>query len=349
MLNADRRRLVYVSQGIRSKDKNNAITGLEPMSSQPLAEHPYYHSLSACLRREFGERVHRVAVDAGFSCPHLDGTIAKAGKSARGGCIYCADGARAHYVEPDAPLAEQVRAGIERVRDRFKARKYLVYFQANTNTNAPLARLRECYDAALGEQDVVGLAIGTRADCLSDEVLDMLEEYHRRTYLWLEIGLQSTNEDSLRWMNRGHELAAFVDASRRAAARSLRLCAHLILGLPGEQREDALNAARLISELGYQGLKLHMLYVNRRARLASLYQEKPFPLLDRQEYVALACDVLERVPPEIVIHRLVSDCRAEDLIEPRWLLDKRATLEAIEAEFHRRGTRQGVSCSIRNG
>ena len=313
------------------------------MPIQYSAEQPHYYSLSSCLKREFGERVHRVAVDAGFSCPHIEG--AAADERMQGGCIYCADGARAHYVEPTEPLAAQVRAGIKRVRGRFKAEKFLVYFQANTNTHAPVARLRECYDAALSEQNVVGLALGTRADCLSDQVLDLLADYHRRTYLWLEIGLQSANENFLQWMNRGHDLAAFIDASRRAAKRGLRLCAHLMLGLPGERPEDALNAARLIAELGYQGLKLHMLYVSRRARLGRLYQEKPFPLIDREAYVAQVCDVLERVPAEVVIHRLVSDCRAEELIAPRWLLDKQATLSAIEAEFGRRGTCQGAACT----
>ncbi len=297
--------------------------------------------------------MHRVAVDAGFTCPTRDGTLG------RGGCLYCEEaGSRAAYVEPALPIREQVRHGIEHVRRRYKAEKFLVYFQPYTNTYAPAERLRALYDEALDHRDVVGLMIGTRPDYLGDAgtekatrcraaaqhtpaPLDLLEEYHRRTYLWVELGLQSVNDQTLRWIRRGHDFAAFEHAAVAARARGLRLCAHVIVGLPTDRREDHLAAADALNRLGFEGVKIHCLYVSRKAPLGEVYAREPFPLMTREEYVERVCDILERLNPRIVIHRLTSDADRRTLIAPLWCLDKGGILSAIDAELARRNSRQG--------
>jgi hypothetical protein len=295
-----------------------------------------YNNLSAHLREVFGCRVQRVAVDGGFTCPTRDGTVGS------GGCIYCdGAGSRAAYVEPQLPIREQVRRGIEQMRRRYKAEKFPVYFQPYTNTYAPVERLRALYDEALDHPDVVGLMVGTRADCVDREVLDLLEEYHRRTYLWLELGLQSASNRTLNWIGRGHDLATFEHGAREAKARGLRLCAHLIIGLPTDWRADHFAAADLLNRLGFDGLKIHCLYVSRNAPLGAVFEREPFPLMTRRQYVARVCDVLERLDPRIVIHRLTSDADRRALIAPAWCLDKRGVVADIEAELERRDSRQG--------
>jgi len=297
-----------------------------------------YTKLSAYLREVFGCRVQRVAVDGGFTCPNRDGTLG------RGGCIYCDEaGSRASYVEPALPIREQVRLGIERMRRRYKAAKFLVYFQPYTNTYAPVERLRSLYDEALEHPDVVGLMIGTRADCIGDEVLDLLEEYHERTHLWLELGLQSASDETLRWIGRGHDVATFERRAEAAARRGLRLCAHLIVGLPTDRRDDHLAAADLLNRLGFRGVKIHCLYVSRNSPLGCRYEREPFPLMTRREYVERVCDIVERLDPRVVIHRLASDADPATLLAPRWCLDKNGVLADIEAELERRGTRQGAA------
>jgi hypothetical protein len=332
-----------------------------------------YNTFSAHLRDTFGCRVQRVAVDAGFTCPNRDGTVGV------GGCIYCDEaGSRAAYVEPELPIREQVRRGIEHLRRRYKADKFLVYFQPYTNTYAPVERLRALYDEAIAHPDVVGLMIGTRADCVGgigcqpvpsgahvtetscqpilppasnlsplttqptgcQPILQLLEEYHRRTYLWVELGLQSANDQTLKWIGRGHDVATFERSAREAKARGLRLCAHLIVGLPTDRREDHLAAADLLNRLGFDGVKIHSLYVSRNARLGAMFEREPFDLMTRRQYVERVCDFLERLDPRIVIHRLASDADAQTLLAPAWCLDKRGVLADIEAELERRGSRQ---------
>jgi len=313
-----------------------------------------YNALSAHWREVFGCRVQRVAVDGGFTCPNRDGTVGE------GGCIYCDEvGSRAAYVEPKLPIREQVRRGIAQMRRRYKAEKFVVYFQPYTNTYAPVERLRARYDEALDHPDVVGLMIGTRADCLGrtgcqpvpssahgpetgyQPVLQLLQEYHRQTYLWVELGLQSASDKTLKWIRRGHDLAAFEGGAREAKARGLRLCAHLIVGLPTDRRSDHLAAAELLNRLGFDGIKIHCLYVSRNAPLGRLYEQKLFRLMTRRQYVVRVCDILERLDPRIVIHRLASDADAQNLIAPLWCLDKRGVVADIEAELERRNSRQG--------
>ena len=294
-----------------------------------------YNAFSEELKRTFGCRVHRISVDAGFTCPNRDGTVGT------GGCIFCgAAGSGSFGISRGAPVAMQIEEGKEVMVRKYKAREFIAYFQSYTTTYGPVEQLRALYDEALCVTDVVGLIVGTRPDCLSPEALDLLAEYARKTYFWLELGLQSALDRTLQLLNRGHDFAAFEKAVHDCRERGIRVCAHVILGLPGETRDDMLATARILNELGVEGVKIHLLHVMRGTRLAEMYQEGDVRLLDRDGYVGLVCDFLERLAPEISIQRLTGD-GGRDLIAPLWSLAKFEVLNAIDVELERRGTRQG--------
>lgn len=291
---------------------------------------------SRAWRERFGRTVHRVTVDAGFTCPNVDGTVAK------GGCVYCDNESFSPNRRlPRRTVREQVAAGIERVRTRHDAEKFVVYFQAATNTWAPLDKLRRLYDEAVDHPDVVGLIVGTRPDCVGDPVLDLLEEYARRMYVSLELGLQSIHDASLEWMNRGHGFASFVDAVDRCAGRPFELCAHAILFLPGESRDDMFATAEVLGSLPIHAAKIHNLHVVRDTPLEQMHArgEARMPAFD--DYVHLACDVLERLSPQTVIQRLNGDAPPNYLVAPLWCLDKARLLNAIQEELVRRDSWQG--------
>lgn len=295
-----------------------------------------YNSFSDELKRLFGCRVHRISVDAGFTCPNRDGTVGS------GGCIYCGGkGSGSFGIRAEMTPAEQLECGKEIMARKYKARKFIAYFQAYSNTYAPAERLRACYDSALAVPDIVGLIVGTRPDCLPSPVLDLLAEYHRRTYFWLELGLQSPLDRTLALLRRGHDFAAFERGVAECTARGLRLCAHVILGLPGESRTEMLETAAVLNRCGIQGVKIHLLHVMRETVLAEMYRAGEVPLLDRDEYVGLVCDFLERLDPRIVIQRLTGDGHRDHLLAPLWSLQKFEVLNAIDGELVRRGTRQG--------
>jgi radical SAM protein (TIGR01212 family) len=234
-----------------------------------------------------------------------------------------------------------VERGVRVLQERYGADRFLAYFQAATNTYAPVERLRRLYDEALQHPQVVGLAVGTRPDCVPDPVLDLIEGYARERYVCLELGLQSAHDRSLDWMNRGHHFDDFVDAVRRCRGRGLDLCAHVILNLPGESREDMLTTADALAALPVQAVKIHNLHVVRGTPLEEDYRAGGVRLFERDEYVRVVCDFLERLPPGMVIHRLSGDAPPDYLVAPTWCLDKPALLRAIHAELQRRDSWQG--------
>ena len=295
-----------------------------------------YNAFSAELKRVFDCRVHRISVDAGFTCPNRDGTVGT------GGCIFCSDrGSGSFGIARTLDIAGQLEDGKEVMRRKYKAKRYIAYFQPYSNTYAPVARLRELYDAALAVPEIVGLIVGTRPDCLPPEVIDLLAEYHRRTYFWLELGLQSPHDRTLSRIGRGHDAASFIAAARAVKARSIRLCAHVILGLPGESREEMLASAALLNELGVDGVKIHLLHVMQGSPLAAMYERGEIGFMEREEYVGLVCDYLERLDPRIFIQRLTGD-GGRDLVAPLWSAAKFEVLNAIDVELEQRGTRQGT-------
>ncbi|PNU19314.1 TIGR01212 family radical SAM protein [Geothermobacter hydrogeniphilus] len=295
-----------------------------------------YNLFSEDLKQRFGGRVHKISVDAGFGCPHRDG-----GRRG-GGCIFCDPGGSGSFgLERRLSVRGQIEAGKEVMTRKYKAKHFMAYFQPFSNTFAPVARLRTLYDEALAVADVIGFAVGTRPDCLPDEVLDLLADYHRRTCFWLEIGLQSSHDATLEWLRRGHDYACFLDSYRRAKERGLKVCVHVILGLPGESRRQVLQTADEMARLRVDGIKLHLLHVMKGTVLGERYRAGEFRLLERDEYVTLVCDVLERLHPTTLIHRLTGDGPRDYLLAPLWSLKKWEVLNAIDAELERRGTRQG--------
>ncbi len=304
------------------------------MSAKP------YHLFSEHLKQRFGTRVHKISVDAGFGCPN------RAGGRSGPGCLFCdPDGSGAVGIERQRSITEQLEQGKEVMTRKYRAGKFMAYFQPFSNTLAPVERLKSLYDEALAVEDVVGLAVGTRPDCLPEDVLDLLAAYHSRTYFWLEIGLQSRHDRTLAWLQRGHDYATFLKAFHAARQRGLRVCVHVILGLPGERREDMLATADVLAELQVNGVKLHLLHVLRGTPLGELYARGKVFVFEKDEYVDIVADVIERLHPATLIHRLTGDGPRDLLLAPLWSLNKWEVLNAIDAELARRGTRQGSKSS----
>ena len=295
-----------------------------------------YNPFSEELKRVFGCRVHRISVDAGFTCPNRDGTVGS------GGCLFCGDrGSGSFGIARGETVANQLEQGKEVMVRKYKAKKFLAYFQPYTNTYAPVATLAALYDAALAVPDVVGLIVGTRPDCLPRDTLELLAEYHRKTWFWLELGMQSTLDRTLQTIRRGHDSAAFITAARAVKQRGIRLAVHIILGLPGESRAEMLSSAAILNDLGVDAVKIHLLHVNRNTLLAELHAKGDITLLEKDEYVGLVCDFLERLEPRIFIQRLTGD-GGKDLLAPLWSAAKFEVLNAIDDELERRGSRQGA-------
>lgn len=295
-----------------------------------------YYSFNQYLKEQFGERVQKVTLDAGLGCPNRDGT------KGWGGCIYCdqfgsGTGVREKY--PD--LKSQAQAGMERLAKRYKARKFIAYLQSFTNTYAPVETLRSLYDEAVKFPNVVGLAVGTRADCITGEVLELLSEYSPRLMVWLELGLQSVHDETLQAINRGHTYKEFLEGYALASKYPLLICLHVIIGLPGEQGRHIFTTAQEVARLKPDGLKIHALYINRGTPLEQLFRDGKYTPLQQQDFVARACDFLELLPPGVVIQRLTGDPRRKELVAPHWALRKQETLSLIEKELEKRGSSQG--------
>ncbi len=295
-----------------------------------------YNAFNRVLRDTFAARVYKVSLRLDFTCPNRDGAVAV------GGCIYCNNSSHTpEAYRPRSSVTEQLRQGTAAVRRRHRAEKYIAYFQSYTNTYDSPAKLAKLYREALAFPGVVGLAISTRPDCVPDEVLDLLAKISRDTYLWLEMGLESIHDRTLKWVNRGHGLLEFVDAVARCKARNLRICAHLIFGFPGESREDMLAAAPVLNRLGIDGIKLHNLHVIKDTSLEKIYNHRPFVIFGKNEYVALVADFLELLDPEIVIHRLTGETYRALTVAPEWSIDKIGVHNAISQILAERDTWQG--------
>jgi len=295
-----------------------------------------YNRFSNYLRQKFGCRVYRVPLDAGFSCPTRDGSISTLG------CLYCCPrGSASLLCDRGASVREQLLRGTEAMRRRYGAKKFIAYFQAFSNTYAPLEKLEQVYREGTEHPDVVGLAIGTRPDCVPESVLDLVAPYRERYETWIEYGLQSAHDATLAAINRGHTVAQFADAVRRTQRRAIKVCVHVILGLPGENREMMLETARFIASLPIEGIKIHLFHVLRGSQLEKVHREGGIRLLSKDDYVSIVCDFLELLPPTVVIQRLTGEAPRESLLAPDWALEKHAVLKAIGEELERRDSWQG--------
>lgn len=294
----------------------------------------YVTTFGHYMLRRHGERVHKVAIDAGFTCPNRDGT------KGIGGCTFCNNSSFSPNGRARKPVSEQIAAGRRVIAKRTGARRFIAYFQAYTNTYADPAYLDQLYREALAEPDVIGLSVGTRPDCVPDAVLDLLAGYQAEGFdIWLELGLQSSFDETLRKVNRGHDFAEYRRAVRAARLRGLRICTHLILGLPGETAWHNKVTLNRVLELGAEGLKFHPLHVVKGTGLANEWRRGEYQALTLPAYVHLAADLIERTPPEIVFHRLTGTAPANLLLAPDWCAHKWMVLNALAEELRIRGIR----------
>jgi len=295
-----------------------------------------YRTFNQHLREQFGEKVFKVSLDGGFDCPNRDGTVAY------GGCTFCSAAGSGDFAgRRTDSIAKQFTKIKTRMHQKWRAGKYLAYFQAFTNTHAPVAVLRATFEQALAEDDVVGLAIGTRCDVLPDDVIEYLAELNQRTYLWVELGLQTIHEKTAKLINRAHSLAAYEEAVAKLRQHDIRICSHIINGLPGENRDMMMETAKQVAALDVQGIKIHLLHLLKGTPMVKQYERGQLQLMEQEAYVQLVCDQLEILPPEMVIHRITGDGPVDLLIGPMWSTKKWEVLNAIDTEMVRRDSQQG--------
>ncbi len=295
-----------------------------------------YHTLNYHLREKFGQKVFKIPLDAGLNCPNRDGTLSI------GGCDFCSLRGSGDFAgDRSKPIEEQFEQIKNIMHRKWAKGMYIAYYQAFSNTYAPVERLKYLYDLALQQPGVVGLAVATRPDCLPDVVLDLLEEINKKTCLWVELGLQTIHERTSRAMNLHYCYQDFADALNRLRARNIETCTHMILGLPGESIDDMRETGRRIADLDIQGLKIHLLHLMKGTPLAVKYEQHPFPFLKQGEYVDMVIDLLEILPARVVIHRLTGDSPRDLLIGPTWSMNKWEILNRIDQRLMERNTWQG--------
>ncbi|MFT9848167.1 TIGR01212 family radical SAM protein [Aneurinibacillus sp. REN35] len=295
-----------------------------------------YHTWNYHLRQQFGEKIFKVMLDAGFTCPNRDGTIAT------GGCTFCSargSGDFAGWRRDD--LITQFNEVKERQHKKWPNAKYIGYFQAYSNTYAPVDVLRDYYEVILEQEGVVGLSIATRPDCLPDDVIELLAELNQRTYLWVELGLQTIHESTSELINRAHDTACYYEAVEKLRKHGIRVCSHIIFGLPGETEEMMMDTARAVAKMDVQGIKIHLLHLLRKTPMVKQYEAGLLEFMEQDQYIRLIADALESLPPEMVVHRLTGDGPPDLLIGPMWSRKKWEVLNAIDAELKRRDTWQG--------
>ena len=296
-----------------------------------------YHTWNYYLRNTFGEKIFKVSINAGFTCPNIDGKVAY------GGCTYCSkEGSGDFAGNPKDDLIKQFKDIKEMMLKKWPSAKYIGYFQAYTNTYAPLEVLKEKYETILEQKDVVGLSISTRPDCLEDDVVEYLGELNKRTNLWVELGLQTIHDSTSKIINRGHDYKTFLEGVEKLKAKNIKIVVHIINGLPGEDYNMMMETAKAVADLNVHGIKIHLLHVIKGTPMARMLEKNMMSLMTKEDYVNLVCDQLEILPAEMVIHRLTGDGKKEDLVGPLWSLKKWEVLNAIDDTLKERGSYQGI-------
>lgn len=295
-----------------------------------------YKSYSSFIKEYFGEKMYKICLDGGFTCPNRDGSLAL------GGCTFCSERGSGDYAEQASlSIGDQISLGKRQTSGKYRGNHYIAYFQAFTSTYAPTDRLRALYEEALARDEIAGLAIGTRPDCLSEETLDLLQELNRTKPVFLEMGLQTCHDQTAQRLNRCYPSSLFADSCRRLHNRGIRCCAHVILGLPGESRQMQYETIDFLNHLPVSGIKISMLYVLKGTTLGQSYQDKPFPLYSLEEYVDVVIGCLERLRPDIVVERMTGDGPVDLLLAPGWIPQKGRVLNLIHHEMKVRDTYQG--------
>ena len=295
-----------------------------------------YHTLTYFYQEKFGCKIAKVSLNANFSCPNIDG------RKSYGGCIFCSKSGSGDFAgNKEESLLLQFEKGKKMMQQKWPDAKFIAYFQARTNTYADIDTLKRYYEPFINHKDCVGIAIATRSDAISDECLDYLEDISKRTYLQVELGLQSAKEETLKYINRGETLDEFELMVKKLRERKINVVVHIINGLPYEQEEDMLNTVKYLNKLDIQGIKIHMLHILKDTPLEKIYKSKPFKVLTREEYVDITVKQLTYLRKEIVIHRITGDPKKEDLIAPTWLLKKFEVLNEIDKKMAKENIYQG--------
>ena len=298
-----------------------------------------YHTLDYYYKNKFNSKVFKVSLNAGFSCPNIDGTVGY------GGCIYCSKTGSGEFAgNKEEPIEEQFDNIKNMMLNKWPNAKYIGYFQARTNTHAPVNKLKTIYEKILKKDNVIGLNIATRPDAISDECLDYLDNLNKKTYLTIELGLQTINEKTSKLINRCHSLDCFETMVNKLREKNIDVVVHIINGLPYETKEDMINTVKYLNKLDIQGIKIHMLSIIKDTPLEELYEKEKFKVLTKEEYIDIVISQLEYLRPEIVIHRITGDPKVDDLIEPNWLIKKFCVLNDIDKEMVKRNTYQGAKC-----
>ncbi len=287
-----------------------------------------YYSLNQYLQDTFGCKVYKIAVNAGFTCPNRDGMLDT------GGCIFCSAGGSGDFAEsPELSITEQIDAGKNRVADKIKTGKYIAYFQAYTNTYGPLEKLQKVFTEAINHPDIVAISVATRPDCLGDDVLDLLTELHQIKPVWVELGLQTIHEKTANYIRRGYALSVYDEAVKKLRKRGFEVITHVILGLPGESKEEMMETVQYVCDNGCTGIKLQLLHVLKGTDLAKDYYEGKFEVMGEEEYLDLIVELLQIIPKNIVIHRLTGDGAKKDLIAPMWSANKKHVLNRLQKKL----------------
>lgn len=296
-----------------------------------------YHTYNYDLRQRFGEKVFKVSINAGFTCPNIDGSISY------GGCSYCSkEGSGDFAGNPKDNLIKQFEDITEMMHKKWPSAKYIGYFQAFTNTYASVDVLKEKYETILEQEDVIGLSISTRPDCLPDDVVEYLADLNQRTNLWVELGLQTIHDSTSDIINRGHDYNTFLEGLHKLQKHNIKVVVHVINGLPGEDYDMMMQTLKAVADMKVDGVKIHLLHVIKGTNMEKMLQNGSLKLMEQEEYVNLVCDQLEILPPEMIIHRLTGDGKREDLAGPMWSLKKWEVLNAIDDELKRRDSYQGA-------
>jgi uncharacterized protein len=298
-----------------------------------------YNSFNQYLKKQFGQTVWRVTLEGGFDCPNRDGL------RAYGGCAFCtADGSSSRAQSEEDPISVQLQTGIEKQRKRHKANKFIAYLQSFTNTYASVEKLKNIYDSAINHADVVMLSIGTRPDCLAEDVIDLIDSYTKKLEVWIDLGLQSVHDETLQKINRGHSVQEFYDAVYRLKERApkIKICGHMIAGLPGEDMQKGFQTGKALAGLPIDGIKIHNLCVLKGTKLAHDFEKKMFEAVELDEYIDLVIAILAILPPEITVHRLMGEAPSKDeLIAPRWALNKDLFLSRLRERMKEQEIIQG--------
>ena len=295
-----------------------------------------FYKLNNFLKENFKEKIYKVSLDGGFTCPNRDGKISSKG------CLFCSDKGSGEFAgDRCKTITTQIDEQIDFMKDKIGSSKVIAYFQNFTNTYGDVEYLRKIYYEALNHEKVIGIAIATRPDCLSDDVINLLDEINKKYFLWVELGLQTANDSIGKIINRGYDTTVYIDSCRILNEKNIKFVTHMIVGLPNEEKKDLYDTIDLINSVKSWGIKIHLLYILKNSKLLNYYQQNPFKIYEKDEYENTVIELLERLSPSIVVHRLTGDAKKDELFEPLWSLNKRGILNSIEKKLKSSKSYQG--------